>query len=482
MSSKGIIVSLILSQIFSVLFFEFFQLAFFSYFLMLPALFSLLLAAKERDSFFLYFALFFISGAFFIALLDFTTLNHEKIKGVFASYTEKERVFVAVLSESPDKRADKSYLILRICENKLCALAKADYRGYQELKVGDTVKVSGVLELPETFSENFNYPKFLESKDILFNLKIHSLDILKKGSGLYRTLQEVKNTLSESFYKILDFDNAALASGIMLGEKQALLPDTQDVFKKSGLMHIVVLSGYNISMIATGVFYALFFLSRGLRAFFAIIIVSIFVIMVGADTPALRAGFMGALAFFAIAVRRPRESLHFLFLSFMTLTLLRPFAVLYDPGFQMSFVVTLAIILFAQKLGIVFINLNLPKALSELLSTTIVALLSVSPLLAYYMSQVSLSAFFANILVLPLVPLAMFFVFATFLSYWLFVPASVLFAAVANFLLSVIYSLAKFFASSSLAAIHLQLSAPYLFLLYLALLFYALYIYMEEKD
>src|SRR3989344_5876053 len=127
---------------------------------------------------------------------------------------------------------------------------------YPKLEYGDKIRVSGKLELPKNFkNENgneFDYISYL-SKD-----KIHFLmyrpEVEKIGSGesnkIIAPLYSFKNVFIENISRVVPEPNSSLLGGLIFGVKQSLGTKLLDDFRKVGLIHIVVLSGYNITIIA----------------------------------------------------------------------------------------------------------------------------------------------------------------------------------------------------------------------------------------
>ncbi len=451
MGSRLVFVIISLSFVFSgflqVVFYSFY----FSYFLLSLAFLALLFAALERDKIFLYFALFFISAAVFSFYLLHAQSKNEKLREHFLGKYPDEFSAELELISPPDKRGDYSFLTLKLCEKAQCVNVRAKSYSNSALGYGDTVRATLKLKRFENFDSKFNYEKFMENKNILLEAELYEMDIIARADGVLTRLYGFKEKLKDNLFSNLSYDSAALAAGLLLGEKQALDKQTAEIFQKSGLMHIVVLSGYNISIISIALFYILSFLPRKTRLLLSILFIAIFVLMVGPDAPTLRAGLMGSLALLALLARRHADAGHLLFLSATIVMLFNPLSALYDPGFQLSYVVTLAIISFAPYL-IGLRHIASLGFLKETLISSIVAFLSASPIIAYYMGSASLSAVFANMFVLPLVPLAM-----AFSAPLMFAKDAVMapLAFFAEFLLKGILHLAEIFAIDSM-----QLAVP----------------------
>ncbi len=441
-------------------------LAYLALLLAVAVLLLMFLLRAGPDVLYIYTAVFFISFSVLPFYLQKEIDAQVQTRQVFDDLLHRHVSFNAEVVDDIDKREDKIFIILKICKANHCAKAKAKYYGHKELRYGDELVLTGSLETPDTFSEHFDYPDFLRSQDILYTLRIHDITQIKHHDSWLAQLYNLKHTTVAHFYQVFSYDSAALASGINLGEKQALGEGLKNTFMRSGLMHIVVLSGYNITVLAGFVFLILSFINKRWRAVLAIFVVGIFVIMIGADAPSLRAGIMGSVGFMAIVLRRESDALYALFISGIVMLLIHPLAVVYNPGFQMSFVATLAIVLFSDGL---MERLHFAgSTAAELISSTVLAYVSVTPLIVYYMGQLSFLSIIANFLALPLVPFAMLLSLVATVIDILAPPLAFLPVAGAELLLSTIIKIATLFGGEAWTLTDISMPFYMLVLFYLS--------------
>ena len=292
---------------------------------------------------------------------------------------------------------------------------------FPELEYGDKISVSGKLELPKNFlSESgteFDYISYL-SKDkihfIIYRPELYptssSSTELRGARKIVATLYLLKKIFIEKISAVVPEPNSSLLGGLIFGVKQSLGAELLDDFRKVGLIHIVVLSGYNITIIAIGIFYLTSFLGkRNLSFILSAIFIILFSIMVGLGATVIRASIMALIAILARFLGRPSDALRFLFIAGFLMLLWNPLLLFYDPSFQLSFMATFGLILFSP---FVFSKLNfVPEkfGLREIVSATIAVQFFVLPLLIRMSGFVSIVSFIANPLVLPLVPWAMAF-------------------------------------------------------------------------
>jgi competence protein ComEC len=342
-------------------------------------------------------------------------------------------------------------------KTKLLAVAPL----YPKVRYGERVHVSGTLERPEPFDTNggrvFRYDRFLAKDGIFVLMKQAQISTTGtrawqlEGMGL---LLDARHAFLNALSRALPEPHASLAGGLVAGGKQGLGSALLDAFVVSGLVHIVVLSGYNVMIVAEAVLRMFSFLPKRLATSLAGATIGAFVLAAGAGAASARAGLMAGLALIARATGRTYAVVRALLFVAFVMLLINPFLLAYDPGFQLSFVATLGLILGApvveKKLG--FVRSPFWR---DLLAATLAAQVSVLPLLLYQTGLFSLVSLPANLLVLPVVPLVML-LSAIAGGVGLVVPAlAPLVGMPAYALLSYIIGVVKVSSSLPLAAISL---------------------------
>ncbi len=233
------------------------------------------------------------------------------------------------------------------------------------------------------------------------------------GSAVRETLLGLKQKFIDSLKPYLSSDEAALAEGFTLGERTDFSPELTQAMSSSGVTHLVALSGYNIAVLVFAVSALLTgFLGRRARFWVITAFILLFVVMVGAAASILRAAIMGFLALLAKETGR-------LYGMRNALTGTALMMALFEPGilFTMGFILT-----FASLLGIIFLKEPLASLFKKRgaestgifldgMTTTVGAQLAVLPVIASAFGSFSLTAFLANIILVPLMPLTMFFSF-----------------------------------------------------------------------
>ena len=287
---------------------------------------------------------------------------------------------------------------------------------YPGLRHGDRVTVRGNLETPPVF-EDFDYQEYLARRSVHTLIQQPQARLLShdNGSPFWRALYRVRAEAQALIARLLPEPEAGLLTGILLGVESGIDPALYDQFNRTGVSHIIVISGFNITIIA-GLMTAIFARLLGPRRAFWPVAASIvlYVLLVGADAVVVRAGLMGILVVWATYLGRRSTAVVSLFAAGLAMTLANPLT-LWDVGFQLSFVATFSLILFATPMSQRFdvaMRQRLPAGVAptligffnDALIVTLAATVLTLPLIAYYFGRVSIVSPLTNLLVLPVQP------------------------------------------------------------------------------
>lgn len=330
---------------------------------------------------------------------------------------------------------------------------------YSDIKYGDVVSIKGTLSKPEDFETDlgrtFAYTKYLQARGVIYQVEFAEVQVLRSGEGnvVVHYLLTFKERFLSSVYSVLPEPAAGLAAGLVLGVKGALDEELETVFRQAGIIHIVVLSGYNVMLVVVFVMFLLKrFLNKRLRLFVGLVAIVLFALLVGLGATVVRASVMAALLLIMETLGRTYIILRGLLLAAIGMLLLNPLLMAFDIGFQLSFLATLGLILIAPWLETKLVKVPNPYEMRGFLVATIATQLAVLPLLLFQIGEVSIVSVMVNVLVLPLVPVAMLFTLLVGLSgMWLPVLANV-FGFGAYAVLMYIIGVATWFANLPYAA------------------------------
>jgi competence protein ComEC len=410
----GFVLGVFLRSLFSfeILLFLFGSVSFFLFFTLFYFVFSF------KKLFFLYFCLFFFSFLCGFLRTEYAFSFYEK-----SQFLEEgillENVYAYIYRE-PDVREEKQIIYARIFDEKFSKsfTIRFSLSRHIFLEYGDVVSLNGTLEKAEPFlgdnNRMFFYDSFLMKENVQYILKNASLkkkENEKEGNIFLHFLFSIKNRWLSSISSLLPEPSSSLAGGIIVGAKQSLGEELLKKFQDTGLIHIVVLSGYNLTLVA--IFIHLLFRRTSKRSAFIGSIVGIiaFASMVGFSATVVRASIMAIISIIALYIGNVHETVRALFIAGFLMLLWNPFLLVFDVGFQLSFVATLGIIFGVPIVSHFLSFITDAFEIRTLLSATLVTQIFITPLLAYHIGSVSLVSPFVNLFTLPIIPLAMLFGF-----------------------------------------------------------------------
>ncbi len=329
-----------------------------------------------------------------------------------------------------------------------------------DVQYGDTVSVTGKLALPEAFTtdlgRSFDYPGYLRAKGITYTMSFGKVTVNDSTTGnpFFRFLFSIKARFIAALTEMLPEPEAGLGEGLLLGVNHALGSDLEDIFRRAGIIHIVVLSGYNIMLVVQFVLLVLTgFLPLRARAVVGVVAIIGFALIVGLGASVVRASIMAALGLAALLLGRRYAVTRALFFAGAMMLLVNPYLLVYDLGFQLSFMATLGLLILSPQLTGLVSWMPEKFGLREFLLATIATQIAVLPILLYSMGQFSIISLVVNVLVLPVVSVAMLLTFCTGLVALVSPPLALLPSYAAYVVLAYIIAIASKFAALPFAVV-----------------------------
>ena len=366
-----------------------------------------------------------------------------------------------VVVDEPDVRESNVRLHAEVKNSGVLIVAPL----HTDVKYGDSIRAKGKLGLPESFDtglgRQFNYPMYLAKDGILYTLSFAELEciapcqdvILTWGNFLKVAAIWVKQKYLEGLHAALPEPESGLAGGITVGDKRSVGKEFIDMFITVGLVHIIVLSGYNITVVMNLLGRFLSRAGRIVQLIVSIFIVVFIVLIAGASANAVRAGAMAILPLYARISGRLYIALRALGAVAFVMVLWNPYILAFDPGFELSVLATLGLILFSPIFASWLAWIPEKFALREIVASTLGTQLMVLPLILYQNGLLSIVALPANLLTLIVVPWAMGLSVVAAVGGIVFGPFGTLVAFPAYVLLAYIIKITKLLAALPLAAV-----------------------------
>lgn len=388
-------------------------------------------------------------------MVRFEVASWSAIDPQFEAQVGEEVTLVGTIDSEPDVRDRTTHLYVDVGEERVLVITDP----YGTYAYGDRVAVTGELLKPESFTTDlgrtFNYPGYLLARHVAYLIIYGEVAVVESGVGnpVYAWLLAGKHTFMRTIERLIPEPYVGLGEGLLLGAKRALGEERELVFRRTGIIHIVVLSGYNVMLVVTFVMYLLaYFFGIRVRALFGGIAIAVFALLVGLSATVVRASLMAVLLLVAQATGHTYAVMRALLLAGCAMLALNPYLLAFDTGFQLSFVATMGLILVAPQLEGRFAILPTTLGVRGFVTATIATQLFVLPILLYQIGEFSLVAVVVNVLVLPMVAVAMLGTFVTgvlgMVAGTLALPA----ALATTVMLAYIIHLAEWFAALPFAA------------------------------
>ncbi len=223
---------------------------------------------------------------------------------------------------------------------------------------------------------------------------------------------EVRGRAEAALGKGMPAREAQLARGFVLGEDEGIDAVTVEDFRRSGLSHLLAVSGQNVALLALLAIPVLAALGIPLRSrlVWVLGLIAVYVSLAGAGPSIQRAGVMGALSVVATLAGRRASRFFALCVAAAVMLALEP-GIAGDVGWELSFAAVLGILLLATPLReAIAARIGASgwrRAFAEGAAMTIAATLATAPLIAYRFEAISTTTLIANLLALPAVAPAM---------------------------------------------------------------------------
>lgn len=387
----------------------------------------------------------------------------------------------AIIVSNPEIKNNKQKFFVKGIEEKAMQenffLTTIDY---PQFKYGDLVLIECQLNAPKNISKDFDYKMYLAQKgafwECYFPAKIEAKD-KNKGNKIYSFILKIKNNFKKEIKKIMPFPESVLLEGLLIGGSAELPEKIQENFSRSGMTHIVAVSGYNVTIVAEYLMIAGIFLGlwRQKAFWLAVLGIIMFVLLTGFSSSAIRAGIMGILIVWAIKNGRLANSQNAILFAGVLMLAINPLSLFWDVGFQLSFLATLGIILLYPFFEKKMIQKNKFFGISEIFFLTVSAQIFVLPIILLNFGNLSLISPLANILILPFIPLTMFLGFLAIIFSWIFPIIGTLFSWISFLFLRYEVETINFLAGFRYASIKMNLVWQEVAVFY-GLLFFALFL------
>lgn len=403
---------------------------------------------------------------FFIFAISVLSTKGELVDSVEANQTISIRG--TVVSEVKKER----YTQYRIGE---CLVN--DYSGKADLEVGDIVEAIGKSKaLSDMKFDDFNYGRYLKSTGIevycvMSECKKVGISKAYKMIGAIR--EYIKDTNAYLYKEKSDFINSML-----LGEKDLMSDEDKRMFSRTGVSHIIAVSGLHVGILCTLVG----FIGRRINIAFNMVIVNIVLFIyfyIAGGSPSIgRAVVSSVFADICFVLDRKRDGISTLAIIASVMIFLNPF-VIYNTGFQLSFLATFSIVYFYP-----IINKRIKFSAA---SVTIAANIMTLPIIVYSFDGISILSVISNVLAVPFVAFVVYIDVASIFLFEIFPFIASIVAGLNSVIITIIYFILEkvdeiWFSYIQFTQLDFSFLVIYYIIIILGIIYYEIKVVEEQRN
>ena len=284
------------------------------------------------------------------------------------------------------------------------------------------MSLRGKINVPEKLGNpyEFDYKKYLNSKNIVAQISSYNVKLVdvKKSNMFFKVIYNFKDRVSDRIDSIMPERESNLFKSMLYGDDKFLDEDIKEDFEKSGLSHLLAVSGSNLAMIMMIILYISKKMNKNISVIFVILIGYILCAFCSFEMSILRASIFLVIS---TSFKNKEKSLNTyfkIFLSFLCIVIYNPYSV-FNIGMIMSYLAVISIVMFQSKilsffdirlktiLGIKYVKpKKFKKVIYNILYTIILSLsftLSVQillfPVQIYFFNSFNLISFLSNLVI-----------------------------------------------------------------------------------
>lgn len=424
---------------------------------------------KEKQIRFVFFGIVFFLLGVTRGIVAFPIDDMHHIR----SQNDRHVGLVGYIAEEPDVRIDLVRYVVEILDEQWHGRVYLKTDLYPRYAFGDTIGLECDVRRPEPI-EDFRYDMYLAKSGVFSiceNEKIESYNAEDTHNNIQYPISNIlfssrvrlavlepifhfKNSVASQINRLWHEPHASFMAGLLYGSRGGL-GELQELFNITGVSHIIAISGYNISIVATllMIFFIRLWIPRK-KAFWAVVIgILVFIIFTGASASVFRAGVMGIVVLLAKQMGRVSRSLNVILCTAVVMALQNPLVLLWDAGFQLSFAATVGLVYLPEIFFKWFSWIPESFGLRESALSTVAATAATLPLLLFQFGRLSIVSVFVNLLILWMIPWLMLLGFLAVMASFLFYPIAQVIAWIGWVGLSYIILIVKAFASIPFASV-----------------------------
>ncbi|NSW44226.1 MAG: ComEC/Rec2 family competence protein [Bacteroidales bacterium] len=438
----------------------------------------------------------------FLIISSYTLSSIQYPQYQFKENKSKNSIAIGVIKNTPEKKANFLKLNIDIQGIKIqnqwkpskgnCILYINIDSNANKLYIGDIIAFKPNLDSIKNKGNpnEFDYQSYLAFHFIAQSAFLKSNDWIKISSehnfSIIRFAEHIRNKVLAIFNDLnLPNQVSAIASAITLGYKNEIDSEIKQSYVAAGATHILAVSGLHVGVIYLIIQYILFFLKKNswqkwVKLFLIIIFLWFYAFITGLSPSVVRATTMFSFVAIGKQLNRHTNIYNILAASAFFILCINPF-LLFDLGFQLSYIAVIGIVYFQPKIRAWFHSENqIIQFIWDLISVTIAAQIVTTPLSLYYFHQFPTYFLLSGIV---LVPITSFVIYLTILNLIFYnIPfISIIFNVCLKYLILFMNGFTQFIEKLPIATItNIYVNEIQLILLYLILLFLTVYLIQKK--
>jgi competence protein ComEC len=325
----------------------------------------------------------------------------ETTNSFFLEFNENTKIDGDLLQVLATEERFKEKLLIRYkitSEQEKLVLKNTSFYGHRCEVTGELSKPS-IAKNPNAF----NYRNYLAAKQVFWIVEIQENPLRKCTPIKQNPIMMIKqlrfsgiNYLENHFPPEI----ASLSAALIFGDRSLLDPDVLINYQKTGIVHLLAISGLHVSLLIGMIYYLGIRLgvTRQFMMNFLLLILPIYAILTGGSPSVIRSVMMIFLVLITLKwqIQLKLLAIDAISIAFVIYLFFSPM-IIYDAGFQLSFSVSFAIIL-----SVSYILPRYQSYIVGMIATSVIAQLAALPILLYHFFEISFISIVANLLYIPL--------------------------------------------------------------------------------
>lgn len=391
-------------------------------------------------------------------------------------FANQNHTVIGYIKSEPDIRTDGIRYIIKTEQGNVYLKSQL----YPRYLYGDILEIDCKIRRPEPI-EDFRYDMYLARYGVFVTCQQPHIEKIGEGSGLFlmRWTLQLKEIVAKKITLLWHEPQASFMAGLLYGYRGGL-GRLNELFSRTGVTHIIAISGYNITLVSTILITICVHAKIPRKKAFYLVMfgIVVFLIFAGLSASVVRAGIMGIITLIGTRLGRRHQILNLLMLTALVMTLHNPFILMWDAGFQLSFLSTIGLVYVAPYVERASFFIPQVFGLRENVVGTMAAILTTLPLILYQFGRLSVVAPIVNILILWIIPYIMILGFFAVVLFSILPPIALVLAWLSWIGLEYIIAIVDFFASLSFAAVDYSVPLWMMILLYSSP--FLLYLYKKK--